>query len=222
MLENLEKIGREAFDRLSAAKGEADIEALSVSVLGRSGSLTEILRTMGKLHKDVRAQLGQEANKLKRELEAAIAEKRARIHEEEKAARFLRETVDITEPGKRILPRGRLHPMTQAYRDIRDALIGMGFMTSTPRSGPRPVQFELPTFRRNPARIRRIPSTSTTAWCLDPHHQLRARRAAPLSLRLGGSTRYTRCSAWTSGREHSSHIMQKEGVRCNLNVTSRT
>ena len=154
MLENLEKIGREAFDRLSAAKGEADIEALNVSVLGRSGSLTEILRTMGKLHKDVRAQLGQEANKLKRELEAAIEEKRQRIHEAEKTARFLRETIDVTEPGRRILPRGRLHPMTMAYRDIRNALIGMGFMTfDGPEVDLDLYNFELPNMPPNhPAR----------------------------------------------------------------------
>lgn len=129
MLETLEKIGREAFESLAAAKEEADLETLSVSVLGRSGSLTEILRTMGKLHKDVRAQFGQQANKLKRELEEAIAVKRQAIAEEEKSRRFLRETLDITEPGRRVLPRGRLHPMTRTYREIRDALVGMGFIT---------------------------------------------------------------------------------------------
>jgi phenylalanyl-tRNA synthetase alpha chain len=35
--------------------------------------------------------------------------------------------VDVTAPGKVLQPVGRLHPMTQTYRLIRDALVGMGF-----------------------------------------------------------------------------------------------
>ena len=42
---------------------------------------------------------------------------------------FEKETLDVTEPGIRRQPSGRLHPMTQTYREIRDALIGMGFTT---------------------------------------------------------------------------------------------
>ncbi len=145
MLEHLKSIGEQAWARLQEAKGENDIEALMVSVLGRNGSLTEVLRTMGKLSKEARAELGQEANRLKRELEEAILEKRAAIAAAEKELRFARETLDITEPGKRIMPRGRLHPMTQTYREIRDALVGMGFITfDGPEVELDKYNFELP------------------------------------------------------------------------------
>ncbi len=145
MLETLKSIGEQAWARLNEAKGESDIEALMVSVLGRNGTLTEVLRTMGKLSREARAELGQEANRLKRELETAISEKRAAIAAAEKELRFARETLDITEPGKRIMPRGRLHPMTQTYREIRDALIGMGFITfDGPEVELDKYNFELP------------------------------------------------------------------------------
>ncbi|HWR24148.1 MAG TPA: phenylalanine--tRNA ligase subunit alpha [Feifaniaceae bacterium] len=145
MLETLQSIGKQARARLNEAKEESDLEALMVSVLGRNGTLTEVLRTMGKLSKDARAELGQEANRLKRELETAISDKRASIAAAEKELRFARETLDITEPGKRILPRGRLHPMTQTYREIRDALIGMGFITfDGPEVELDEYNFELP------------------------------------------------------------------------------
>ncbi len=145
MLEHLKSIGEQAWARLQEAKGESDIENLMVSVLGRNGTLTEVLRTMGKLSKEARAELGQEANRLKRELEAAISEKRAAIAAAEKELRFARETLDITEPGKRIMPRGRLHPMTQTYREIRDALVGMGFITfDGPEVDLDRYNFELP------------------------------------------------------------------------------
>lgn len=129
MLDMLKQVEAEARAKLLSAASENDLEALQISVLGRSGSLTDILCSMSKLHKDARAQVGQEANRVKRELEAAIAEKRATLGNTLKAMRLQKETLDITQPGRRVLPRGRLHPMTLAYRDIRDALIGMGFIT---------------------------------------------------------------------------------------------
>lgn len=129
MLSQLKAIEQDAYAKLDAAENEADLEALQIRVLGRSGALTEILRTMGKLRKEERAELGQLANKAKRELEEAIANKRALLSEKTKEQRFQKETLDITQPGRRILPRGRLHPMTQTYREIRNALIGMGFST---------------------------------------------------------------------------------------------
>lgn len=129
MSEALEKIRREALERLKAARDEAELEEISVAVLGRSGALTGILRSMGQLSKEERAILGQSANAVKKELEAELERRKAVIGERMQALRFEREAVDVTEPGKRGRPLGRLHPMTQTYREIRDALIGMGFTT---------------------------------------------------------------------------------------------
>lgn len=129
MLDTLKQLEAEARAKLAGALSESDLEALQITLLGRSGALTDILRSMGKLHKDARAEVGQEANRVKRELETAIAQKREELGSTRKAERLLKETLDITQPGRRILPRGRLHPLTLAYRDIRDALIGMGFIT---------------------------------------------------------------------------------------------
>ena len=131
MNDSLNKIREEALQKLQAARDEAQLEALNTAVLGRSGMLTEILRTMGKLQKEERAIVGQAANKLKKELETAFEEKKRALGEEFQEKRFSMEAVDVTAPGKQILPTGRLHPMTQTYREIRDALIGMGFTTYT-------------------------------------------------------------------------------------------
>jgi phenylalanyl-tRNA synthetase alpha chain len=129
MYDKLQQIREETLRKLGEAADEKDLESLNVSVLGRSGSLTEILRTMGKLEKEERAKVGQAANQVKRELEEAITAQRARIAERMQQRRFEREALDVTEPGVRKRPMGRLHPMTQTYREIRDALIGMGFTT---------------------------------------------------------------------------------------------
>lgn len=129
MNEALEKIRQEALARLQEVREEKELEELNSSVLGRSGSLTGILRTMGQLDKEQRAKLGQASNAVKKELEQAIAERRAKIAQLMQQKAFEKGTLDVTEPGIRRQPSGRLHPMTQTYREIRDALIGMGFTT---------------------------------------------------------------------------------------------
>ena len=129
MNEALERIRQEALERLKEVREEKELEALNVSILGRSGSLTGILRTMGQLDKEQRAKLGQASNAVKKELEQAIAERRTKIAAMMQQRAFEKETLDVTEPGIRRQPSGRLHPMTQTYRQIRDALIGMGFTT---------------------------------------------------------------------------------------------
>ena len=129
MNEALERIRQEALERLKEVREEKELEALNSSILGRSGSLTGILRTMGQLDKEQRAKLGQASNAVKKELEQAIAERRTKIAAMMQQRAFEKETLDVTEPGIRRQPSGRLHPMTQTYRQIRDALIGMGFTT---------------------------------------------------------------------------------------------
>ena len=129
MNETLQKIRQETLERLKAAKDESEIESLSVSVFGKSGSLTEILKSMGKLSKEERASVGQSVNAVKKELEKELSGRKAEIAARMQELRFEREAIDVTEPGKIAQPEGHLHPMTQTYRAIRDALVGMGFTT---------------------------------------------------------------------------------------------
>ena len=81
MIDALQKIRQETLDRLKEVRDEKELDALNVSVLGRNGALTEILRTMGKLDKEQRAKLGQASNAVKKELEEAIGVRREKIAE---------------------------------------------------------------------------------------------------------------------------------------------
>ncbi len=84
---------------------------------------------MGKLSKEERASVGQSVNAVKKELEKELSGRKAEIAARMQELRFEREAIDVTEPGKIAQPEGHLHPMTQTYRAIRDALVGMGFTT---------------------------------------------------------------------------------------------
>ncbi len=134
MLEELSTIRREALAELESVSNEDGLNRLSASVLGRGGRLTAILRTMGKLSAEDRSALGQRANIVKQELAEAIEARRAAITEAAERLRIQHEAIDVTAPGvRRAAPLGALNPLTQVYREIRDALIGLGFTTF---SGP--------------------------------------------------------------------------------------
>lgn len=127
MMESLAQLHEEAEARLKKCDTPEELEQSLVEILGRSGNLTAILRTMGKLGKDERASVGAYANRVKAALESVVAEKRAALNAVAKQKRFEKEAVDVTAPGMLAQPLGRLHPMTQTYREIRNALVGMGF-----------------------------------------------------------------------------------------------
>ena len=129
MIHSLEEIKKNMLIKLDTIENGAELEEWYVSVLGRSGSLTSILRGMAGLSKEERAAMGKSANLVKQELEARFAERKAKVDEYMQEMRFKKEAIDVTEPGKRDVPLGRLHPLTQVYREIRDALVGMGFTT---------------------------------------------------------------------------------------------
>lgn len=127
ILESLKSIHAEAMDKLKAGRTAEELDQLRVSTLGKNGQLTAILRTMGKLLPEERAAVGAEANRIKQAFEAALESRRKELAAIAQQARFEAETLDVTAPGENKRPMGRLHPMTQTYREIRDALVGMGF-----------------------------------------------------------------------------------------------
>lgn len=123
----LEQIKAAALEKLSGLKEEQELSDLQQQLFGKSGELTAILRTMGQISKEERSRMGAEVNKTKAELAAAMEEKKEAFRRKAQELKFKREALDVTEPGIMPQPLGSLHPMTQTYRTIRDALVGMGF-----------------------------------------------------------------------------------------------
>lgn len=127
MDKRLEQIKAAAQEKLSGLKEEQELSDLQQQLFGKSGELTAILRTMGQISKEERSRMGAEVNKTKAELAAAMEEKKEAFRRKAQELKFKREALDVTEPGIMPQPLGSLHPMTQTYRTIRDALVGMGF-----------------------------------------------------------------------------------------------
>ena len=102
------------------------LESLRVKYLGKKGELTGILRQMGKLSADERPVMGQLANQLRGDIEAAIEQRKAELGSKLMELKLEREAVDVTLPGE-TSALGHKHPMYNVLDQIKDIFIGMGF-----------------------------------------------------------------------------------------------
>jgi phenylalanyl-tRNA synthetase alpha chain len=119
----LEQIRAEALEWIQAAADSEAVQALSVHFLGRKGVLTQFLRHIATLPPDARPAAGQAANRLKTELEQALARRQAVISATSQAAD---DHIDVSLPGKPA-PAGSLHPLTRITSEICEIFGRMGF-----------------------------------------------------------------------------------------------
>jgi phenylalanyl-tRNA synthetase alpha chain len=97
-----------------------------VIVLGRKGSLTQLLKGLGALPEADRREVGRCANQIKEGLESRIEETLLRIQEQERKKALEKEKIDVTLPGRRI-PFGKKHPITRTLDEIIDIFSRLGF-----------------------------------------------------------------------------------------------
>ena len=126
MLNELEKIRNETVISISQASTEKAISEIRVKVLGKKGSLTQLLKRLGTLPEADRREIGKRANQVKEDLEGKIEEALLQIEEGERREALEREKIDVTLPGRRI-PIGKRHPLTQILDEIIDIFSRLGF-----------------------------------------------------------------------------------------------
>ena len=118
---------RYARERIAAAKGIADLDAIELSVFGRkSGLLTLALKELGTLSPDARKQKGQELNTLKEELALLMAEKRSTLSSAAMSRIADTDRIDVTLNAPPS-PRGHLHLIPEFIRQVEDVFGNMGF-----------------------------------------------------------------------------------------------
>jgi phenylalanyl-tRNA synthetase alpha chain len=119
---------RAGFDAaLAAARDLASLQAVHDRFLGRrSGSVTELMKSLGRLAPEARRAAGQQLNALRDELEARYEAARAAAEARARAERLRDERVDVTLPG-RVPARGRRHPLTSTREDLEDIFVSMGY-----------------------------------------------------------------------------------------------
>jgi phenylalanyl-tRNA synthetase alpha chain len=126
VLEELEKIEKEALAFLSDAKAENEVSEIRVRVLGKKGRLTQVLKRLGTLPESDRKGTGKRANQIKEDLEKRIEDTLLKIQERERREGLEKERIDVTLPGRQI-PLGKKHPLTQTLEEIVDIFSHLGF-----------------------------------------------------------------------------------------------
>jgi phenylalanyl-tRNA synthetase alpha chain len=122
----VDAIAAEARGAIARAESSAELEQLRVRFLGRQGTLTHLLRSLGTLPAKERPLVGAAANELKRELEALLELRLGQTRETERKQERARRRYDLTLPGRRP-PRGTLHPLTRVQDEIVSIFVGLGF-----------------------------------------------------------------------------------------------
>ncbi|MCL1844675.1 MAG: phenylalanine--tRNA ligase subunit alpha [Defluviitaleaceae bacterium] len=123
MKEKLDAILKDGEAKISAAQTLPELQDVKAAFLGKSGVLTEILKSVPKMEAAERAETGRAANELKQKLTQTID---ARSEEIQLKASEISPDFDYTVPG--ILPHsGGLHPITQMCYDLNDAFRSLGF-----------------------------------------------------------------------------------------------
>src|SRR4051794_15117014 len=101
----------EILGAIAASSDEAALEAVRVAALGKSGSVTALLKTLGGMTPDERKAQGPLINGLKERITAALAERREALKGLALDARLNTETVDVTLPVRESpAETGRIHP----------------------------------------------------------------------------------------------------------------
>ena len=126
MKAELEKIREECESSLSLAKAESEVSEIRVRVLGRKGSLTQLLKRLGTLPEVERKEIGRRANEIKEYLEAKIESSLLEIQEQERRESLAKEQIDVTLPGRRRVT-GTRHPLTQTLDEIIHIFSRLGF-----------------------------------------------------------------------------------------------
>jgi phenylalanyl-tRNA synthetase alpha chain len=125
-MSDIEQLVVQATAEFAGIGDAAALEQAKARYLGKSGSVTELLKGLGKLEPEARRQAGATINSAKERIEAALNARRETLRQEALKAQLKAEALDITLPG-RGLPTGGLHPVTRTLERIEALFRSIGF-----------------------------------------------------------------------------------------------
>lgn len=123
---DIEQINRQALEAIAAASTPEALEALRVSLLGKQGSVTALLKGLGALPAEERKAAGAGINEVRDALGKMLAERRQVLEDAALDARLASEAIDVTLPG-RDAGRGGVHPISRTIERIADIFGRLGY-----------------------------------------------------------------------------------------------
>jgi phenylalanyl-tRNA synthetase alpha chain len=127
-MSDLAALEAETLTAIAAAQDEAALETVRVAALGKKGSISALLATLGKMSPDERKSAGAQINALKDKVSDALSERRTVLKSAALEARLASETVDVTLPVRESgIETGRIHPISQVMDELTAIFADLGF-----------------------------------------------------------------------------------------------
>jgi phenylalanyl-tRNA synthetase alpha chain len=122
--------GQDALSRIAQAADLDALEALRVAFLGKQGSISGLLKTLGGMSPDERKEEGPKIHALRESVTEALAARKAAMEAAALDARLASETIDLSLPAPE-LPKGAIHPISQVMDELAEIFADMGFAVAT-------------------------------------------------------------------------------------------
>lgn len=123
MHNRLEEIRENGLLRIANAGSVEALQDVRRELTGKKGTLTDVLKNLGKLEPEMRKSVGMKANEIKNFFAEKISEREEELVASKSA---VDEKIDLTLPGTPIKS-GALHPIIQMCYDLNDAFLSLGF-----------------------------------------------------------------------------------------------
>jgi len=120
----------QALARIADAADLDALEKLRVELLGKQGSISGLLKTLGGMSPEERQTVGPQIQALREGATSALATRKAAMESAALEARLASESVDLTLPAP-AAPRGTVHPVSQVLDELAEIFADMGFAVAT-------------------------------------------------------------------------------------------
>ena len=129
-MSDIEAIQTQLLGDIETAADANAVEALRVAALGKAGSITALLKTLGGMTPDERQVKGPAIHALRESVTAALAGRKAALDAAALDLRLAAEAIDMTLPAE-ASPRGSVHPVSQVMDELAEIFADMGFAVAT-------------------------------------------------------------------------------------------
>jgi phenylalanyl-tRNA synthetase alpha chain len=120
----------EALARIVAAQDLDALEQLRIEFLGKAGSISALLKTLGAMSPEERQSAGPVIHALREQVGEALSARKQALENTALEAQLAAETIDLTLPAP-ATPRGTIHPVSQVLDELEEIFADLGFAVAT-------------------------------------------------------------------------------------------
>ncbi len=126
MKSKLEQIRAKVVSQIMDCDSADKLNEIKVSILGKKGELTDLLKSMRDVQPEDRPKVGQMVNETRAEIEKLLDERKAKIEKVVREAKLKAEVIDVTLPASKS-ELGHRHPNSIALEEVERIFVGMGY-----------------------------------------------------------------------------------------------